>query len=456
MKRALLAVTLLVTAGNVSAAEKWWEAYNRGVTAVNGKSYAAADAALQNAIAGNPTESTAVRAGKSIITYVPHFWLGIAKFNLGDTDGALREWRISEEQGAVARTAYYARMKDWVARAQTEKQRQAQTAASGAKKEAETAISRAVDLQGTAMSDGGDRTPAYRDAQRKLQEALAQFRKAGTDSAAFRSAGQTAQQASTLFAAAAEEGKRLKAAAAVKPKPGPVKPPEPAVVVVQDTRPVPADTAATKPVQADPAPSVSSQAKAASEVAVQEYRRAITDAQQKTRSGPKTLRDFLRRETPQGEALRDGLRGAKTDADYDRIRASAETRLAEMTRRVAEFSAPALPAVPPGTVTATSEIAVAAKVDITPAYRAFAKGDLSGAERILTRMLSTTPAAEAYLLRGCVRYTQALLSRSNDGLQLAATDDFKAALQRNRSLRLDPSVFSPKLVARFEQVRRGS
>lgn len=453
MRRAAIVVTLLFSAASALAAEKWWDAYNRGVAAVNGKSYAAADAALQKAIAENPNESTAVRAGNSIITYVPHFWLGIAKFNLGDTDGALREWRVSEEQGAVARTAYYSKLKDWVARAQTEKQRQAQTAASGAKKEAETALSRAVDLQGTAMNEGGDRTAAYRDAQRKLQESLAQFRKAGTDSGVYRSASQTAQQASTLFSAAAEEGKKLRAAAAAKPKPVPPapKPVAPAVVVPIEKAP-PTDTGGLKPAapqEAPPPAPVVSQAKAASELAVQDYRRRITDAQQNARSGPKALRDFLRRETPQGEGLRDALRGAKTDADYDRIRIAAETGVAEMTKTIAELSAPPPPVAPLATVT------VAAKVDVTPAYRAFATGDLTSAERLLTRILSTTPAAEAYLLRGCVRYTQAMLSRSADALLIAATDDFRAALQRNRSLRLDPAVFSPKLVARFEQVRSG-
>jgi tetratricopeptide (TPR) repeat protein len=454
MRRAALAVmllfTLLVGVPRALAAEKWWDAYNRGVTAVNGKSYAAADAALQKAIAENPTEGTSVRAGKSIITYVPHFWLGIAKFNLGETDAALREWHISEEQGAVARTAYYSKMKDWVARAQSEKQRQAQSAASGAKQEAEAAISRAVDLQGTAMNEGGDRTGPYRDAQRKLQEALVQFRKAGTDSAVYRAAAQTAQQASTLFSAAAEEGKRIKAASAVKPRPTPPAPRPAAPVVVVPMEPPPSTGPKTLPQEPAPTPAVVvSPAKAAAEVAVQDYRRRITDGQRNARNGPKALRDLLRRETPRGEKLRDELRGAKSDADYERIRAAAETGVAEMTAKIVELSAAEAPPA------STATVAVAGRVDVTSAYRAFATGDLSSAERLLTRILSTTPAAEAYLLRGCVRYTQAMLTRGGNAQLVAATDDFKAALDRNRSLRLDPAVFSPKLVASFEQIRRG-
>lgn len=457
-QRSLLLAALFCIALNASAAERWWDAYNRGVAAVNGKNYPAADAALRAAIAANPTESTGVRAGNSIITYVPHFWLGIAKFNLGDVDGALREWRISEEQGAVARTAYYSKLKEWEARAQTERQRDAQKVASGPKKEAEAAISRAVQMQGTAMSVGGDRTAPYAEAQRNLQDALAQLRGAGTDTSAFRAAAQTAQQAWTQFSAAAEEGRKLRAAAAAKPKPNPPKP-KPVEISIPMDAPVTA-TAAPPPVVETPAPPFAPAGRAAAEVAVRNYRRAITEAQAKGRTGAKPLRDFLRSETPRGEGLRDQLRGARTDADYERIRAAAETQRGELASKFAELSVQppvaitaTVTAAPPPTAVAGSS-SPAAKADVTPAYRAFATGDLAGAEGLLTGIVASTPAAEAYLLRGCVRYTRALLAREPAELMRAANEDFKAALQRDASLRLDPKVFSPKLVARFEQVRR--
>jgi tetratricopeptide (TPR) repeat protein len=373
VRRATL-IALLFVAVNAQAAEKWWDAYNRGVAAVNGASYDAGAKALAAAIAQNPTESTGVRAGNSIITYVPHFFLGIAKFNLGDTDGALREWRISEEQGAVARTAYYSKLKDWVARAQQEKQREAVKAASGSKQTAEAAISRAVQLQGDALSAGGDRTESYRDAQRKLQDALARFRGAGTNNAAYESAAQTAEQAAQRFAAAADEGKKLKIAAANRPKPQPPQPkPQPVEVVVQ--------------VEDAPKPVVKTETVAPPPVVV-----------------------VPRKEEPK-------------------------------------------PAPLPEPIKPVPAPVIVARPDVTPAYRAFATGDLATADRLLTNMLAKTPAAEAYLLRGCVRYTRAMLSRQPDAQLAAATADFKAALARNRALRLDPSVFSPKLVARFEQVR---
>jgi hypothetical protein len=403
MKR--LALVLLFACSALAAPEKWWDSYNKGVAAVNGGSYDLAVKLLQKSLAEQPAESTSLRAGNTIITYVPHFWLGIAKMNLGDADGALREWKVSEEQGAVARTAYYSKMKDWMAKAQREQQRAAHSAVDGPRKAAEGAISKAMQIQGDAMNAGGDRTQSYRDAQRKLQDALTQFRKAGNDAGVFASVAQTAEQAAQLFSAATNE-------AAVRPKP--VKPtpakPVPAVVVTETVAPPP-----PKPIERAP---VISQAKVAAEVAVQEFRRKASRAD--------------------GERLRKMLDAADSDAEYDDVRLAVEKRMAELAKPAEEK-----PAAKP------------AKSDVAPAYRAYASGDLAGAERLLTSMIVATPAAEAYLLRGCVRYTRAMLTRNADALLVSANEDFKAALRRNRDVRLDPKTFSPKLVSRFEQVRRG-
>lgn len=394
MRRALL-VVLLLAAANAFAAEKWLEHYNKGVEAVNARRYADGAALLQKAIAERSTEGTEIKVSMTIVAaYTPHFWLGIAKFNLGDVDGALREWKISEEQGAIARTPYYARLKDWVSRAQTEKQLQAEKAASGPKKAANAAIGRAVELQGAALSAGGDRTEAYREAQRRLQDAQARFRQAGTNGAAYDAVAQVAEQAAESFAAAVEEGKRLKAAAANRPKPPP----------------------APLPVQPQPQPA-------------QPTEISVPFEEPATNAGRASARPEETRPSPAVPAP---------------------------TERRPEVR-PASPATPAPVAAAPTPapIPAPAKVDVTPAYRAFATGDLVTAERLLNRILAVTPAAEAYLLRGCVRYTRAMLSPTPDALLLAATDDFKAALERNRALRLDRRVFSPKLVERFEQVRNG-
>lgn len=392
MRRALLVVLLLAL--DASAAEKWLDNYNKGVEAVNARRYSEAIPLLSKAIAEHPTEGTELKVSLTVVAaYTPHFWLGIAKFNVGDVDGALREWRVSEEQGAIAKTPYYSRLKDWVARAQTEKQLQAEKAASGAKKSADAAIRHAVELQGNALSAGGDRTEAYRDAQRKLQDALARFRLAGTNSAAYESVEQTAGQAAQSFAEAAEEGKRIRAAAANRPKPAPVQvqPQKPLEVVV----PFDDDPPVKKPDPVKPEPVVT----------------------QTAAPPPPKPTPVVTIEKPK--------------------------------------PAPVTPAQTTTTTAAAPLPAAAPKVDVTPAYRAFAMGDLNTAENLLNAIIARSSAAEAFLLRGCVRYTRAMLSRTPDPLLLAAADDFRAALDRNRALRLDRRVFSPKLVERFEQVRRG-
>jgi hypothetical protein len=394
MKRALVVFVLLATAAS-AAPEKWFDAYSRGIAAVNARNYKAAADALQKSIAEMPNEGTNVRAGKQLITYVPHFWLGIAKFNLGETDGALREWKISADQGVVAKTEYYARMQDWVARAQAEKQRTAQTNASGAKKAADTSISRALEMQLDALSAGGDRAESYLAAQRKLTEARAQFSKAGTDVGGYKSAEQTAQQAASLFSEAAAEGKKLKAARAAAP-------PRAKKVLITNVAspPAPAPVPVALPV-------VEPKTETVAPVPI------ITEA------------EVQRRIAEQEE----------------------KRKKVEEAKKPLVVTAAALPPVKPAAQPA---------MDLRPAYRAYAAGNLAVSEQLLTGILNTQPAAEAFLLRGVTRYTRAMLSRTPDPLLLAATDDFKAALQRDRGLRLDRNAFSPKLVAFFEKVRSGS
>src|SRR5207244_1687619 len=111
-----------------------------------------------------PSESGAARARNEIITYTPHFWLGIAKFNLGDLDGALREWKTSEEQGVVQNTPYYAQLREWVARANTEKQRRSENAAADGKREANAVVGKALSAQTDAVATGADHRDAYRAA----------------------------------------------------------------------------------------------------------------------------------------------------------------------------------------------------------------------------------------------------------------------------------------------------
>jgi hypothetical protein len=337
-----------------------------------------------------PTENGSARARNEIITYVPHFWLGIAKFNLGEVDAALREWKISEEHGAVQGTQYYSQLRDWVARAQSQKQRNAESAAGDSKREANAAVGRAVSAQMDALAAGADRSDRYRAAQRKLREAMDAAGSAGTDIRAYRRAAEAAQQSHDLFVASTQEAKQQKASrppVVARPKPQPQPQPQPVQVVPQPPPPIPVTQTHPTPVKA-PAPS------------------------------------------PRIEPL---LEPPPVSVAVEEKKQLSKPKQVEVVAHVENI-----------------------RSQLQVAYRAFAGGDLASSEHLLTRILSRRESSEAYLLRGCARYTRAMLSRDPDSLLDDATADFRAALKLNRSLRLDRNDFSPKLVTFFEQVRKSS
>lgn len=443
MKRFVVAFALLIAMPVMAAQEKWYEAYMRGVKAVDAKNYHVAVEALQKAIAEMPNESTAAKVRTDTMVYLPHFWLGIAKFHVGDIDAALREWKISEEQGAISRTDHYATMKGWVAQAQAAKLRAAKSNAAESKKNADAALSRALSGQMEALSAGGDRSETYRNAQRKLQEALSTFNGAGNDVRAYQRAAETASQARELFDAAAEESKKKRAAELARPKPQPVKP-----------QPVPVPVPVPQPVIVAPPPiPVESETLVATRVALQQYRRHLIDA--KAGSKEKDLHRFVDAALKTAEGWESEVEKKPADEALQKIATEIAKHEAALTARMAVVNAPApvVAAIVPPPVAAPAVDNT--REQLQTAYRAFAMGDLAHSEQLLTALLRGTKSGEAYLLRGCARYTRAMLSREPESLLASATSDFKTALRLNRSLRLDDDAFSPKLVAFFEQVRNG-
>jgi tetratricopeptide (TPR) repeat protein len=343
-------------------------AYQHGVKAVQVKDYATAISELQHAVATAPSEGP---------NYVPHFWLGIARYETKDYDGALREWKVSEEQGVVQGTEYYARMREFVALAQRAKAEAAHNAVAEPRKNADAAMNRAMSAQMEAVGAGGDRLDSYRTGKRKMEQALADFNRAGNDAQVYQRAADGANQARELFASAMDEAKRAKAA---KPKP------QPQITI-----------ASSKPINVpklDPAPPPPAPVPVPVPVPVESE-------------------------------------------------ASVDARIKAQEQHARELLAKPKPV----TVTAPR------LNPIEPAYRAFARGDLAASEQLLTAMLAEKPTAEAYLLRGCTRYTRAMLSRMPAPLLANAAADFREAMKLNRAAHLDKTTFSPKLVAFFEQSR---
>jgi hypothetical protein len=340
MRRIVLTLALLLTAPAALADD-----YDDGVSAVQSKQYGLAIGAFRKAITQAPVETP---------TYLPHYWIGVAKFHNGDLNGALQHWALSEAQGAIKKTPQYAQMKDYIARAQSEKQKRASAEPDAPKKAAESAMSRAIAKQSEAIGARRDRSESYRNGQRRLQEANAEFRKGSYGAAA-----RLANEATDLFSGGA-----------------------PAVLFDQESPAKPAEK-----------PQVISAAEADALVAADKQRRRVREPEKKPR----------------------------------------------------EIVVEPQPIEPPAPAPPQPK-----KPDLEPAYRAYAMGDLGASEAQLTRIISATPTAEAFLLRGCARYTKALLTR---GTTEAAEADFREALKRDDELRLDETAFSPKLVSFFEAIR---
>jgi hypothetical protein len=444
MKRAVLALLLAAALPASAATEKWVEAYNRGVSQVRASSFQAGAQSLQHAIEEIPQENAAARVRDQIFTYTPHFWLGIARLNLGDPDGALREWKTSEEQGAIQNTPYYAQLRDLIGRANSEKQRRAEGAANPSKQEANGAIGRALSAQMDAVTAGGDRSETYHAAQRKLAEAKDSSSKAGVDVRAYKRATDLAEEARGLFATAADDAKKQRASRPVKTNPLPQRKPAPGEVVIPfDDLPQPKQTIQPQPQppapvtqtvpppqpkvevkKPEPQPEAESEALVAARVAVQQYRRRLVT---------------LNLSTSEAQRLERELKPTSNAKAIQRIVDEVAAKEHELDARKPAEAVAAAPDPMRG--------------QLESAYRAFAAGDLTSSDRALTQLLASKESAEAYLLRGCARYTEAMLSRNRDPLLASATSDIQTALRLNPSLHLDRAAWSPKLVAFFEQVR---
>jgi hypothetical protein len=445
MKRAL--VLLLFIALPAMAAESWSDAYNRGVDLVRAGKYQAGAQALQHAIERAPQENAAARVRDQIFTYTPHFWLGIARLNLSDPDGALREWKISEDDGAVQNTPYYAQLRDLIARANLQKQRRAEGAAIPSKQEANAAIGRAISAQVDAVTAGGDHSDMYHAAQRKLTEAKETNANGGIDVRMYKRAAEIADEARAMFVQATDDAKKQRAARPVKPAPVPQpkpaprevvipfedvpqpKPPAPLPVPVPVTQTVPPPQPAKAEVKKpEPQPEMASEDFVNAQLAVQSYRRRliamkipVADAQRierelKRGSDPKTIRRVV-----------DEVAAKQRELD---------------ARKPPEVSVAPRPQTPDPT-----------RAELESAYRAFAAGDLASSDRALTQLIAAKETAEAYLLRGCARYTRAMLSRNADPLLASAAADMQSALRLNHALQLDATAWSPKLVAFFAKVK---
>jgi hypothetical protein len=92
--RAAAAVLLISGLAGSAAQAQATKAYRDAVKAIEKKDWGTAQGLLRSAIAERSEERK---------RYIPHYYLGVALFELGDCDAALGEWQESQRQGALGR-----------------------------------------------------------------------------------------------------------------------------------------------------------------------------------------------------------------------------------------------------------------------------------------------------------------------------------------------------------------
>jgi len=98
----MLALVCLCAIPSLAAAQD--DAFKQGLQARGDKKWADVVRHMQNAVKADAQESTrkvGSRLGVGGTEYLPHFFLGEAYYNQQDCGGAVTEWSISEQQGAV-------------------------------------------------------------------------------------------------------------------------------------------------------------------------------------------------------------------------------------------------------------------------------------------------------------------------------------------------------------------
>jgi hypothetical protein len=98
----MLALVCVCAVPSFAAAQD--DAFKQGLQARGDKKWADVVRHMQNALKGDAQESTrkvGSRLGVGGTEYLPHFFLGEAYYNQQDCGGAITEWSISEQQGAI-------------------------------------------------------------------------------------------------------------------------------------------------------------------------------------------------------------------------------------------------------------------------------------------------------------------------------------------------------------------
>lgn len=434
--RTSLLAALLATA--LLAAPPWVEDYERGLLAAAAGDWPKVAAAMQSASRQNPNEAVTLKLRRRTVSYVPWYWLGLAQLQNGEAAAALESLRRSQKQGVIEKTPLYADFRKALSRAEEARSSPRGRGSSAAGTAAfQNAVKAAVASQGKAMLAGSTRGETYRRASQKLQEARERARSEAPDDLA--EGAKLAMEAESMFRRAAEEQ-----ASAKKTSKTVRATTQPAAVPPESVSPEATQAGAVP--ESEPAPAIAPDIpREAPAVAVPSPRLVETTG---------SMLRSLRKQAASERAKGDPRVVSRRDLDEIEMRllaASTDSEVATLQREIAREleeirEVAAAPAALPG-----GDSAMAAALE--KAYRELAAGRPEESERLLSDLLASSESAEAYLLRGCARYTQGTLAKRKD-LVDAAREDLGRAVRLNPRLRLDERSFSPKLVALLAEIRK--
>lgn len=103
---------LLISPG--FAVADWGEDYREGIQAIDQSRWSEAESLMARAARENPASSNkTVRIyGMRFEPYIPHYYLGLARYRLGDCAGALSAWEMSVNNGVVQGTSRFSELED--------------------------------------------------------------------------------------------------------------------------------------------------------------------------------------------------------------------------------------------------------------------------------------------------------------------------------------------------------
>ena len=97
----LLLLGWLLLPSHLEAEDDFLDAYKQGRKAIEKREWGLAAEKMRQALAGRSEERPRLVKKRYLRKYLPHYFLGVALFELGDCKGALASWAESERQGVV-------------------------------------------------------------------------------------------------------------------------------------------------------------------------------------------------------------------------------------------------------------------------------------------------------------------------------------------------------------------